>query len=105
MALTRVLIPLALLSLLIVIASAENVPYTQNPEHVDNHQQQLIDHGHDDQHHDSNDLLSSTLNDLDVDNLLGNLLDDKQDHNEQHKRQLGQENYVPNYEKTKPYQE
>ncbi|EXB62113.1 hypothetical protein L484_003342 [Morus notabilis] len=104
MAITRLLFPLALLSLLIVIASAEYIPNTLNPDHVDSHQQQLIDHDRDDQHHDDNDLLSSTPN-LDVDNLLGNLLDDKQDHNEEHKQQLGQENYVPNYEKTKPYQE
>ncbi|EXB62112.1 hypothetical protein L484_003341 [Morus notabilis] len=104
MALTRLLFPLALLSLLIVIVSAEYVPYTQNSDHVDIHQQQLINHGHDDRV--DNDLSSSTLP-LDVDNLLGNLLDDKQDHNEQHKQQLGEQNFVPNdqnYEKTKPYQ-
>ncbi|EXB62114.1 hypothetical protein L484_003343 [Morus notabilis] len=107
MALTRVLIPLTLLSLLIVIASAEYVPYTQNSDHVDNHQQQLTDHGHDDQHHDSNDLLSSTLNNLDGDNLLGNLLGNEQDQNGHHKQQLVQENFVPtdsNYKTTKPYQ-
>lgn len=101
MALTRILIPLALVSLLVVITSA-----IQNPNNIDNPQQQLLDHGLDYQQ-DDNDLLGSTLNNLGVDQLLGNLLDNKQDQNENNKPQ-GQANFIPkdpsDEEKTKPYE-
>ncbi|EXC20029.1 hypothetical protein L484_015707 [Morus notabilis] len=101
MALTRILFPLALLSLLVVITSA-----IQNPNNVDNPQQQLLDHGLDHQQ-DDNDLLGSTPNNLGVDKLLGNLLDNKQDQNENSKPQ-GQANFIPkdpsDEEKTKPYE-